>query len=100
MRTKEISPQSSPREIADHMNRAFNTSDVAAIGHAIGDVVRLHNISEIAKIAGVERPSVYRAFGGRQSPNLSTVLVVLKAMGFKLQVTELEEKGPTAQRTS
>jgi len=88
----QIRPQSSRREIADYMNRAFDTSDVAAISQAIGDVIRLHNISDVAKTAGLERPSIYRAFGGRQSPNLSTVLAVLKAMGFKLQVTQLHGK--------
>jgi probable addiction module antidote protein len=44
------------------MNRAFETSDVAAICNAIGDATRLHNISDIAKKAGIERPSIYRAF--------------------------------------
>jgi probable addiction module antidote protein len=83
-----ISPQWSRREIADYMNRAFETSDIAAICHAIGSATRLHNISDIAKRAGIERPSVYRAFGGRQSPNLSTLLGVLDAMGFQLKVTQ------------
>src|SRR3954468_2304988 len=92
MKTNQIGSQSSRREIADHMNRAFDTSDVPAISRAIGDVVRLYNVSNVANVAGIDRPSVYRAFGGRQSPNLSTVLAVLRAMGFKLQVTPLQGK--------
>src|ERR1700694_4252983 len=83
-----IHPQSSRREVADYMNRAFETSDIVAICNAIGDATRLHNISDIAKITGLERPSIYRAFGGQQSPNLSTFLSVLNAMGFQLKVTQ------------
>jgi probable addiction module antidote protein len=73
-------------DIADHINKAFKSSDIVAICKAIGDATRLHNISDIAKIAKIERPSVYRAFAGRQFPNLSTVLRVLDAMGFELKV--------------
>src|ERR1700682_5262552 len=83
-----IRPQSSRREIVANMNRAFETSDIAAICHAIRSATRLHNISDIASRAGMERPSIYRAFGCRQSPNLSTLLGVLDAMGFPLKVTQ------------
>jgi probable addiction module antidote protein len=74
-------------DIADHINKAFTSSDIVAICKAIGDATRLHNISDIAKIAKIERPSVYRAFAGRQFPNLTTTLSVLDAMGFQLKVT-------------
>jgi probable addiction module antidote protein len=83
-----IGPGSSPRESADYLNRAFATSDTAQICQAIGVVTHLHNISTIAKKAGIERTSLYRAFaGGSQHPNFKTVLSVLDAMGFQLHVT-------------
>ncbi len=91
MSEKPGRPTSAPllrSEIADHINKALKSSDIVAICHAIGDATRLHNISDIAKKAGIERPSVYRAFAGQQFPNLSTVLRVLDAMGFQLKVTE------------
>jgi probable addiction module antidote protein len=71
----------------NRINKAFKSSDIVAICHAIGDATRLHNISDIAKKAGIERPSIYRAFSGQQFPNFSTVLSVLDAMGFQLRVT-------------
>ena len=67
-----IEPQSSCRDIADR----------------IGDTTRLHNISDIARQAELERPTIYRAFAGAKLPNFSTVLRVLDAMGFQLKVTE------------
>ena len=83
-----IEPQSSRRDIADRINRAFATSDIPAICRAIGDATRLHNISDIAREAELERTSIYRAFAGEKLPNFSTVLRILDAMGFQLKVTE------------
>src|SRR6476660_5123856 len=57
-----IEPQSSRRAMAHRINRAFATSDITAICHAIGDATRLHNISELARDAEIERTSIYRAF--------------------------------------
>ena len=83
-----IGPQSRPRESADYLDHAFETSDIAEICKAIGVVIHRHNISDIAKKAGLERSSLYRAFtGGPQHPNFKTVLNVLDAMGFQLHVT-------------
>src|SRR4051794_16038516 len=89
----KMHPETTRRQIAEHMNRAFRTGDVTTIGQAIGQAIRLHNITDIARIAGIERPSVYRAFSAGKSPNFSTVLVVLKAMGFQLKASPLHGKG-------
>ena len=83
-----IEPQSSRSDIVDRINRAFAGSDMSAICNAIGDATRLHNISEIAREAGMERTSIYRAFAGAKLPNFTTVLKVLDAMGFQLKVTQ------------
>jgi probable addiction module antidote protein len=83
-----IEPQSNRSDIVDRINRAFAASDISAICHAIGDATRLHNISEIAREAGMERTSIYRAFAGAKLPNFATVLKVLDAMGFQLKVTQ------------
>jgi probable addiction module antidote protein len=80
------------REIAHRINRALEASDVIAACQAIGDATRLYNISDIAKRAGVERPSIYRSFGGRRTPNLTTLLSVLDAMGFQLKVAQRRGK--------
>jgi probable addiction module antidote protein len=85
--TPSVGPRSRD-EIAFHINKALKSSDIVAICRAIRDAIRLHNISDVAKKARIERPSVYRAFAGQQFPNLSTVLRVLDAMGFQLKVTQ------------
>ena len=49
---------------ADCINQALEKSDIAEICHAIGAATHLHNMSDIAKKSGIERPSLYRAFSG------------------------------------
>ena len=78
----------SRRAAADLINEALKKSDVAEICRAIGSATRLYNISDIAKVSGLERTSIYRAFEGDTThPNFKTVLSVLDAMGFQLHVT-------------
>lgn len=43
-------------------------------------------IAKIAKAAGIERESLYRALSARGNPRLSTLTAVMKAVGLKLTV--------------
>jgi probable addiction module antidote protein len=43
-------------------------------------------LSKIAKAAGIERESLYRALSARGNPRLSTLVAVTRAMGFVLTV--------------
>lgn len=51
-------------------------------------------MAKIAKAAGVERESLYRALSPRGNPRLSTLVAVTKAMGLTLTV----EVPPAAHR--
>jgi len=79
-------------EATRHLNEAFDTSDIAAICRAIGEVASLFNVAELARRAGVERASLYRVFSGGQSPNLSTVLGLLDAMNLQMKVVRRKAK--------
>jgi len=43
-------------------------------------------IAKVAKAAGIERESLYRALSAHGNPRLSTLLAVTKAIGLKLTV--------------
>jgi probable addiction module antidote protein len=43
-------------------------------------------IAKIAKAAGIERESLYRALSARGNPRLSTLVAVTRAIGLKLTV--------------
>jgi probable addiction module antidote protein len=43
-------------------------------------------VAKVAKTAGIERESLYRALSAHGNPRLSTLVAVTKAMGLKLTV--------------
>jgi probable addiction module antidote protein len=43
-------------------------------------------VAKVAKAAGIERESLYRALSARGNPRWSTLVAVTKAMGLKLTV--------------
>jgi probable addiction module antidote protein len=43
-------------------------------------------IAKVAKSAGVERESLYRALSPKGNPRLSTLVAVMRAVGLKLSV--------------
>jgi len=47
-------------------------------------------IAKIAKAAGIERESLYRALSARGNPRLSTLVAVTKAVGLKLTVEAVQ----------
>ncbi len=53
---------------------------------ALRRVVQARGIAKIAKTAGVERESLYRALSKRGNPRLSTLSAVTRAVGLRLTV--------------
>jgi len=53
---------------------------------ALRRVVQARGVAKIAKTAGVERESLYRALSTRGNPRLSTLAAVTKAVGLRLTV--------------
>ena len=45
-------------------------------------------IAKVAKAAGIERESLYRALSRRGNPRLSTLVAVTRAVGLKLTVED------------
>lgn len=49
-------------------------------------IAQARGIAKIAKAAGIERESLYRALSVRGNPRLSTLIAVTRAIGLKLTV--------------
>jgi probable addiction module antidote protein len=47
-------------------------------------------VAKVAKAAGIERESLYRALSKRGNPRLSTLVAVPKAIGLKLTVEAVQ----------
>jgi probable addiction module antidote protein len=48
--------------------------------------VRTEGMGEIAKQAGLTRPSLYKALSETGRPEFATVLKVIRALGLKLKI--------------
>ena len=60
MSEKSVRPHLSQRQAAaDCINQALEKSDIAEICHAIAAATRLYNISDLAQISGLARPSIH-----------------------------------------
>jgi probable addiction module antidote protein len=53
---------------------------------ALRHLAQARGIAKIAKAAGIERESLYRALSARGNPRLSTLVAVTRAIGLKLTV--------------
>jgi probable addiction module antidote protein len=53
---------------------------------ALRHLAQARGVAKIAKAAGIERESLYRALSARGNPRLSTLVAVTRAIGLKLTV--------------
>ena len=74
------------KDVAAYLSAVFEDGDPALIAHALGVVARAEGMGEVAKQAGLTRPSLYKALSKNGRPEFATVLKVLNALGLKLKV--------------
>ena len=77
-----------PRFAAEYLKAAMEDTDEPEVL-----LIALRHIAEargglakVAKAAGIERESLYRALSAHGNPRLSTIMGVMKAVGLKLTV--------------
>jgi probable addiction module antidote protein len=77
-----------PRFAAEYLKAAMEDTDEPEVL-----LIALRHIAEakgglakVAKAAGIERESLYRALSAHGNPRLSTIVGVMKAVGLKLTV--------------
>jgi probable addiction module antidote protein len=87
--------ESEERQVA-YIATALETGDPDFVRDALGIVARARGMSEIAKAAGLNRESLYKALGETGNPEFSTVMRVLHAMGLMLSARPAE--APRASR--
>jgi probable addiction module antidote protein len=74
--------------VAEYLNAAMDdTENPAVLRIALWRIAEARGgIAKVAKAAGIERESLYRALSARGNPRLSTLVAVTKAVGLKLTV--------------
>jgi probable addiction module antidote protein len=71
------------RQVA-YITVALESGDADFVRDALGLVARARGMSEIAKNAGLNRESLYRALGASGNPEFSTVMRIVRALGLTL----------------
>jgi probable addiction module antidote protein len=97
-------PKTTPFDAADYLDTeerqvayisaALETGDADFVRDALGLIARARGMGEIAKIAGLNRESLYKALGETGNPEFSTVMRIVRALGLTLSAR------PTATRTT
>ncbi len=87
-----------PERQAEYISASLETGDSAFVRDAVGIVARARGMADIAKAAGLNRESLYKALGEAGNPEFGTMLSVLRALGLELTARPVKRK-PTRQRT-
>ena len=77
----------SEEDMAAYLNVALEEGDLRLIMAVLGDIARARRMAVVAQETGLGRESLYKSLSPEGNPEFSTVLKVVKALGFRLQVT-------------
>ena len=71
------------RQVA-YIAAALDSGDAEFVRDALGLVARARGMGEIAKKAGLNRESLYKALGETGNPEFGTVMRIVRALGLTL----------------
>ena len=66
------------------LNDALESHNAAYIANALGVIARTRGISNLSRSTGLSREGLYKALSKKGDPQLSTLLAVLRSLGFSL----------------
>ena len=73
-------------EMTAALNAALEAGDLERIMGIMGRMARAHRMRRVARETGLGEKSLYKSMRAGASPESNTVLRVLQALGFRLQV--------------
>jgi probable addiction module antidote protein len=75
------------KDIVAYLNAALEDGEPAVLLEALRNVaIARGGMAALAKAAGVNRESLYRALSRRGNPKIETMMELLRALGLKLTV--------------
>jgi probable addiction module antidote protein len=85
------------RQVA-YITAALETGDPDFVRDALGLVARARGMGEIAKNAGLNRESLYKALGESGNPEFATVRRIVRALGLTLSARPAATARPPKRR--
>jgi probable addiction module antidote protein len=83
---------------AAYITSALETGDADFVRDALGIVARARGMGEIAKNAGLNRESLYKALGESGNPEFATVMRIVRALGLTLSARPAETATKSKRR--
>ena len=77
----------SDEDMAAYLEAALADGDPAVFTAALGDVARAKGMTEVARLTGLGRESLYKALSPDGNPEFATVLKVVRSLGLNLHAT-------------
>ena len=74
----------SPEEINAYLATAFLDEDPRVFLVALGFLARKKGMAEVARIAGVNRESLYKSLSGEGNPGYATIARVIRALNIRM----------------
>ena len=74
----------SPEEINAYLATAFLDEDPRVFLVALGFLARKKGMAEVARIAGVNRESLYNSLSGEGNPGYATIARVIRALNIRI----------------
>ncbi len=84
----------SPDSQAELLTDALETGDAGYIANALGVIARARGMTKVARGAGVTREALYKTLSRDGDPKLTTLLGVIKSLGFKLSAQKVSMTPP------
>ncbi|MGR6831048.1 addiction module antidote protein [Aliivibrio wodanis] len=73
-------------EINIFLRECLEDNDPNVFVSALGHLVKKHGVTDVAKVTGLSRESLYKTFNGNTQPKWSTIFKVTNAIGLHLAV--------------
>jgi probable addiction module antidote protein len=74
-------------DMAIYLEAAFEEGDPSLVAAALGDIARARGMTQLARETGLGRESLYKALSPNGNPEFSTVMKVIRALGFRLHAS-------------
>jgi len=88
MRTRPFNPvefMESNEEISKYLSDAYDDENPDVFVIALGYVVKVKGVTEVARQSGLNRESLYKIFSGKAKPQWGTIHTLMHALGFHLK---------------
>ncbi|MBI3546847.1 MAG: putative addiction module antidote protein [Gammaproteobacteria bacterium] len=92
-RARLIEELRADRKLArEYLAAAIEDDDPRVLLSALRTIAEARGMARVAEAAGIPRESLYRILSPKGNPRLSTLLLVIKAAGFRFSLEDRKRK--------